>query len=263
MSTVKDLLEGNIKGVVPLRKRSDDDQRAAFERHASGTSAESEGEDEGDEIEAQGSLDADDGESEAPELNEFGMTAEQMEALPPAARARLTGETKQPETAGRDEARDGSDDTDLADIEADLVEEFGKKSAKKLMDRIVRPMRETQRASINGRVERVQEQFSRAYPEIKNPDALNAAVSIAARQRKPGDTDAVAFRRALVTLWGDRKAQARSQLEGQLSSPVKAGDKRPPISKDEATEAYFNTVTRTGSRGKAQRAFRELNGRSR
>lgn len=259
--TVQDLLEGRT-GAKPLIAKSESDQQAAYERRMGGAAPVETG-DEQESLEVEGDEQQDaGGDDAAPQLNEFGMTAEQMEALPEAARARLLGNEGKSKTDEDDGAQHGQP-PDYADIEASLTEEFGKKSAKKLIETIVKPLMATQAASNQERISAVRERFSGAYPEIKKPEVLRAAVGLAAQLRKPGDDDATAFRRAVVTLYGDRRAQTRAQLNGQLSSPVKPGDKPKPITKDQAREAYFDTYQRTGSREKAQRAFNELNGRSR
>lgn len=141
---------------------------------------------------------------------------------------------------------------DLESIRAELEADIGKKATKTLMDKVIRPLTEqasgvaAQTAQV--RVDRLVQKFGGVYSEIKRPAALQAAVSLAqARQQQTGESDEKAFGWSLNQIYGDRKAEMRAQVAGQITSPTRmTTDGRKPVTNLDASRAAFMEYERLG-----------------
>ncbi len=112
---------------------------------------------------------------------------------------------------------------DLENLERTLAADVGKKAAKTIVDSIARPLAAqvggvaAQAAQVS--VERLVTKFGSVYPELKRQAATTAVVQTAIALQQKGDTDEVAFKRALTAVYGDRKREMRDQTTHQMSAP--------------------------------------------
>lgn len=141
---------------------------------------------------------------------------------------------------------------DLESVRAELEADIGKKATKTLMDKVIRPLTEqvsgvaTQTAHV--RVDRLVQKFGGVFPELKRPAALQAAIAVAqTRQQKTGESDEKAMGWSLAQIYGDRKAEMRAQVAGQITSPTRmTTDGRKPVTNLDASRAAFMEYERLG-----------------
>lgn len=140
---------------------------------------------------------------------------------------------------------------DPENVERQLAGTIGKKAAKDITDTIVRPLAQqadrVAQQTAQVRIERVKEKFVKMYPELKRKEALNAVVQSAIRTAKPGESDEAAFRRGLINVYGDRRAEMRSQVANQMSSPSgRSQDRSQKYTREEADLAALTHYQKTG-----------------
>lgn len=173
-----------------------------------------------------------------------------------------TGAHKEhPTTSEQDDDASGPDGMAFPSVDPENVErllglDIGKKAAKTLTDSVVRPLAQ----QLNGvaaqtqkvRVERLVSKFGRVYPELKRAEAVNAVVQSAIAQAKKGDTDEVAFTRALTGIYGDRKREMREQTGMQMSAPRRTTTDKPvKYTREQADLAALDHLQKTGDRAGA------------
>lgn len=144
-----------------------------------------------------------------------------------------------------------SPSVDLENVERLLGQDIGKKAAKTITDNVVRPLAqqvgETARQTAQVRIERVKSKFERMYPELKRKAALDAVVQSSISQAKPGESDEVAFKRGLTSIYGDRKREARDQTSQQMSSPSgRSADRPAKYTREQADMAAITHYQKTG-----------------
>lgn len=164
--------------------------------------------------------------AEVPTLNEFGMTQAAFEALPQAVRDRLVTPAAAPTPKPAEPAKPLAPET--------------------MAERLARLEKREAEREFNAN--------AGLYPELKNKPARDAIGTIADAQYG-GDRVA-----ALRAVYGDRKAETRSQAYAQMSAPPRAGEKE-KLTRDQVNEAAFNELWKTGDYGRAANTKRQLEGR--
>lgn len=153
-------------------------------------------------------------------------------------------------------------DIDLEGLERSLEGEIGKKATRLLMDGLAKPLAAKASASAASsaqvRIEAAVQQNIRLYPELARESVRRAAVEAAVRTPRKGETDAQALRRALVDLYGDRKAEMRAQTSQQMSAPGRPASRPAKPTRDQANIAALAQLEKTGSRTAALEVKRKL-----
>jgi hypothetical protein len=194
-----------------------------------------------------------------------GWSLSEIQSLPRAAVMKMAERVQRersPQTPSNQPETVAATGIDLEGLERELESEVGKKATKTLMERLVRPLVSQTNAvasqNAQQRVEAVVSQNLKLYPELKGEVARRAVVDAAVRGARQGESDAVAFRRALVALYGDRKAEARQQTQYQMTQPGRPSARPSKPTRDQANIAALHTWEKTGSRDAALNTKKRL-----
>lgn len=183
-------------------------------------------------------------------------------AIRAASRAQERARRDRPSAEGSGQQGAQASGLDLDSLEAELKEDLGAKTTKILMDRLVRPMAQSHQgvaaSAAQARVEQAVQANIRLYPELARAGVRQAAVEAAVRMQRAGESDAQTLRRALVDLYGDRKAEARAQTGQQMSPPGRSAAKPQKPTRDQANIAALKAFEKNGDRAGAVRVRKQL-----
>lgn len=246
MTTARELIESGGMGGYQLKARTEDERKAAFMEVDAVTVGDAEDtQAAADPVEDEGAA-----EVQTESVNQWGLTETQMNALPESAKAALRG--NQASEQRTEPARPALDPK----VVEKLKETLGDEAAS--MIALLEQSSAATQAVIEMKRQQMIGKHVKVYSELQKPSVVRTVASLAAEIQRPGESDDSAFGRALVEVYGDRRAETKRQVDGQMS-PVRRTEKTTkPMTADAANIAAFDAYLKTGSVAQAQKLRGDL-----